>query len=127
MNAGFNQLQNVLKEREEIEVANWNVRKNNNTQEYLDAVYSFRTVEDLRANRDALEQKRLSYGAQIDQNLTRGAIDDRLSTLMQQAQWAQPAERAAPTELKAKLEFSRAKPIPATPITQSAIDQFFKR
>jgi len=50
-----------------------------------------------------------------------------LSTLMQQAQWAQPAERAAPTELKAKLEFSRAKPIPATPITQSAIDQFFKR
>lgn len=113
MNAAFNQLQNVLKEREETEVANWNARKNNNTQEYLDAVYSFRTVEDLRANRDALEQKRLSYGAQIDQNLTRGAIDDRLSTLMQQAQWAQAAERATPTELKSKPEFSRAKPMPA--------------
>lgn len=82
MNSGFEQLKNVVSAQEDNERANWNARKNNNTQDYLDALYNYKTVKDLLANQDALERMRIGYGAQIDRNVARGAFDERLSTLM---------------------------------------------
>lgn len=90
MNSGFDQLRNVISAQEENNRANWNNQKNNNTQDYLDALYSEKTVADLLANQKALERRRIGYGAQIDREVARGAFDARLSTLMQQ-------ERPLPT------------------------------
>lgn len=86
MNAGFNQLRGMIQDQENIDNHNWNVQKNNNTQAYLDAVYSHKTVRDLLANREALERMRIGYGAQIDRDIARGAFDARLYSLMQQEQ-----------------------------------------
>ena len=85
INAGFDQLRNELKAREDTERSNWRIQKDNNTQDYLDALYNEKTVEDLLANQGALEQKRIGYGAQIDRDVARSAFDARLSTLKQQA------------------------------------------
>lgn len=82
MNSAFDQLRGVINAQEENDRANWNAVKNNNTQEYLDAVYSYTTVKDLLANREVLERKRMSYGAQIDQGVARNAIEARLYALM---------------------------------------------
>lgn len=84
MNGAFDQLRNVINAQEDTDRANWNVQKNNNTQDYLEALYSKKTVEDLLANQEALDQKRIGYGAQIDRNVARDAFDARLSTLMRQ-------------------------------------------
>lgn len=84
MNAGFNSLRDVLNNQEDTDRHNWNVQKNNNTQDYLDALYSYKTVKDLLANQDALNWKRTGYGAQIDREVARNAFDARLSALMQQ-------------------------------------------
>lgn len=83
MNDAFGQLRNMMKEQEDNQAHNWNVRKNNNTQEYLDAVYSYKTVRDLTDHQAALDQKRITYGAQIDRDVARDAFDNRLSALMQ--------------------------------------------
>ncbi|WP_423708716.1 hypothetical protein [Undibacterium sp. WLX3042] len=84
MNGGFDQLRNMVNDQENIDRDNWNIRKNNNTQDYLDALYRYKTVKDLLANQEALDQKRIGYGAQIDRDVARSAFDGRLSTLMQQ-------------------------------------------
>ena len=83
MNDAFGQLGNMIKEQEDNQARNWNVRKNNNTQEYLDAVYSYKTVRELTDHQAALDQKRIAYGAQIDRDVARDAFDIRLSALMQ--------------------------------------------
>ena len=87
-NNAFGQLNNVLAERESIDRANWENRKRNNTQEFLNFVYNYRTVDELRAHRDEIEQKRQSYGYQIDQDVARNAYDNRFAALAQQEQWA---------------------------------------
>lgn len=83
MNDAFGQFQNMISASEATQRANWENAKNNNTQTYLNDVYSYRTVKDLVANRDKLEAKLYIYGAQIDQNIARNAYDARLLTLMQ--------------------------------------------
>lgn len=41
MNGGFDQLRNMVNDQENIDRDNWNIRKNNNTQDYLDALYRY--------------------------------------------------------------------------------------
>lgn len=83
MNSAFDSFNNVLKKAEETDRSNWNTMKNNNTQDYLDALHSKKTVKDLLASQYALEQQRTGYGAQIDREVARSAFDDRLSVLTQ--------------------------------------------
>jgi hypothetical protein len=82
MNSAFSGLSNALKAAEETSQANWNTIKNNNTQDYLDALHSKKTVKDLLDSQYALEQQRTGYGAQIDREVARGAFDNRLSSLI---------------------------------------------
>ena len=82
MNSAFSGLSNALKASEETDRANWNTIKNNNTQDYLDALHSKKTVKDLLDSQYALEQQRTGYGAQIDREVARGAFDNRLSSLI---------------------------------------------
>ena len=82
MNSAFNSLSQVLKDLETTNDRNWIVKKNNNTQDYLDSLYSNKTVKDLLANQEDLERMRIGYGAQIDRDAVRSAFDDRLSSLM---------------------------------------------
>lgn len=84
MNSAFSGLSNALKASEETDRANWNTMKNNNTQDYLDALHSKKTVKDLLGSQYALEQQRIGYGAQIDREVARSAFDNRLSSLTQQ-------------------------------------------
>lgn len=86
MNDAFGQWGGMIKEQEDNDTHNWNVRKRNNTEEYLDAVYSYKTVKELTDHQAALDQKRTAYGAQIDREVARSAFDTRLYALMRREQ-----------------------------------------
>ena len=85
INTGFNNLADVLKQREATDTANWNQQKQNNTQAFLDEVAKYRTPEEYQAAlaSGAIDQVRQGFGAQIDANAARAAEESRLATLQQ--------------------------------------------
>lgn len=85
----FDTIGNTLQQRQQMEDANWQTTRTNNTNAFLDAVSKFRTPEELRAAQaqgGALDQLRQQFGNQVDPTAVRGAADARVATLQQQAQ-----------------------------------------
>jgi len=101
----FGQLGGVLKEREALEASNWQNTKTNNTNSFLDAVARYRTPEELQAAQasGALDQLRAGYGNQIDATAARGAADQRLTQVMQQAKMNMEYQHMAADERTAPL------------------------
>jgi hypothetical protein len=79
----FTGLGGVLKQQEATDQANWNQIKENNTQDFLNKLYSAQGAEGFKALQDSgqLEQMLAANGAQIDRAAARSAMDGRLSTL----------------------------------------------
>jgi hypothetical protein len=82
-NAGFDKLGEVLKNREAMDVANWEAQKANNTAAFMQQMRQYQTPEALAAAQasGALDPSR--YQAQIDQPLVGAAMDARKPILQQ--------------------------------------------
>jgi hypothetical protein len=83
--SAFTGLGGVLKQQEATDQANWNQVKENNTQNFLNKLYSAQGADGFKALQDSgqLEQMLASNGAQIDRAAARSAMDGRLGTLQQ--------------------------------------------
>ncbi|MBO6276935.1 MAG: hypothetical protein J6N20_05805 [Pseudomonas sp.] len=82
----FNALQDIFKNESRLQEKNAAAVQSNNTAKYLDAVNAA-GLDGLQdpEQRAALEAERAGYGAAIDRNATRGAIDNRVAGLQKQA------------------------------------------
>lgn len=86
MQQGFNTLQNLLKDNAKEDAQNRDALKTFNTNEYLDKVASVDpTVLATPEGQQALAQERANYGVLIDQGATRGAAEQRLGQVQNQA------------------------------------------
>jgi hypothetical protein len=81
----FTGLGGVLRQQESTDAANWNQVKENNTQDFLNKLYSAQGAEGFKALQDSGELERMlaANGAQIDRAAARSAMDGRLGTLQQ--------------------------------------------
>lgn len=81
----FTGLGDVLKQREAVDSANWTQLKENNTQDFLNKLYSAQGAEGFKALQDSGELQRMltANGAQIDRVAARSAMDGRLGVLQQ--------------------------------------------
>lgn len=87
MSSGFDSFNKILEQETKTNIANWDNTKQNNTQEAMNELMRYRTPEEYQAAQasgafDALRQR---YGAQMDQEAFRTAVDGRLTTLQQRA------------------------------------------
>jgi hypothetical protein len=85
INAGFDQFGGLIKDAQAVDAANWEQVKKNNTQDFLNKLYSATGPEQFKALQDSgqLQEMIAKNGAQIDQAAARSAMDGRLSTLQQ--------------------------------------------
>lgn len=83
---GFGALRGVLDQRNQIVDQNWKQGTVNNTNLILDKVAGLTSVDQARAAQqaDMVGQLKASMGAQVDGAAVRGALDQRLTGLMQQ-------------------------------------------
>lgn len=83
---GFNAISGLLKDEQRLQVQNAAQVRDNNTAKYLDAVASAGGLDALQDpdKRAELEGMRTGFGAAIDRNATRDAIDNRVKGLQQQ-------------------------------------------
>lgn len=81
----FNALQNIFKNETALQAQNQKAVTDNNTAQYLDAVNAA-GIDGLQnpEQRAGLEAMRAGFGAAIDRNATRGAIDNRISDIQKQ-------------------------------------------
>lgn len=79
----FTGLEDILKKREDMETANWDQGKLNNTSAFLNAAQEAKTPEEFAAKEAMLREQLKSYGAQIDPMAARAALDGRMATLQQ--------------------------------------------
>ena len=85
----FGSFEDILKQRQATETANWDQTKQNNTNALLGAVQEAKNPEEFAAREAALRQQLMGYGAQVDATAGRNALDGRLSTLQQRATTSQ--------------------------------------
>ena len=87
LNNGFQAMQNVLAQRNKTDSANWQVEKDNNTADYLNAVQEIKDPAQMadpatQANLAALRQQ---FGYKVDANAIRGADEKRTTDLQVKA------------------------------------------
>jgi hypothetical protein len=85
INAAFDQFGGLIKDAQAVDAANWEQVKKNNTQDFLNKLYSATGPEQFKALQDSgqLQEMIAKNGAQIDQAAARSAMDGRLATLQQ--------------------------------------------
>lgn len=85
INKGFDQFQNVLQRQQQVDEANWNQVKENNTNELRNQLFAARTPEEAQAIQAQIMERMNTLGAQVDQNSIRTAMDGRIPLLQQRA------------------------------------------
>lgn len=85
INRGFDQFQNVLQRQQQVDEANWNQVKENNTNELRNQLFAARTPEEAQAIQAQIMERMNTLGAQVDQNSIRTAMDGRIPLLQQRA------------------------------------------
>ena len=85
INKGFDQFQNVLQRQQQVDEANWNQVKENNTNELRNQLFAARTPEEAQAVQAQIMERMNTLGAQVDQNAIRTAMDGRIPLLQQRA------------------------------------------
>jgi hypothetical protein len=85
LDTAFTGLGGLIKQQETTDSANWNQIKENNTQDFLNKLYSVQGAEGFKALQDSGELERMiaANGAQIDRAAARSAMDGRLANLQQ--------------------------------------------
>jgi hypothetical protein len=81
----FSRVGNVIEDQQKVGFDNWDQVKENNTQAFLDRLYSAQGADGFKALQDSGELDRMiaANGAQIDRARARSAMDGRLATLQQ--------------------------------------------
>jgi hypothetical protein len=84
---GLSALGGLFRNEQKLQMRNQDQVRENNTAQYLDAVASAGGVDTLQnpETRAQLENMRKGFGAAIDRDVTRNAIDTRVKGLQQQA------------------------------------------
>lgn len=85
LTGGLNTLDRALQQERTTSIANWDNQAKNNTQAFLDELASARTPEELAAKQAQLAAMKQGFGAQIDSNAARTALDGRGGVLQQRA------------------------------------------
>lgn len=80
-NAGFDKLNEVVKDQEKVGFDNWDAQKQNNTQAFLEQMRQYRTPEELAAAQASGQLDTQKYSAQIDRAAVGAALDGRESIL----------------------------------------------
>lgn len=85
LSGAFDSFGNVLQRQQDVVDRNWDQVKENNTQDFLNKLYSAQGAEGFKALQDSGELDRMlaANGAQIDRAAARSAMDGRLATLQQ--------------------------------------------
>lgn len=85
INSGFDSFNNVIKQQTDVENANWEQVKRNNTDAFMNRLLQAQGAEGFKALQDSGELQRMlaANGAQIDQAAARTAMDGRMATLQQ--------------------------------------------
>lgn len=85
INSGFDSFNNVIKQQTDVENANWEQVKRNNTDAFMSRLLQAQGAEGFKALQDSGELQRMlaANGAQIDQAAARTAMDGRMATLQQ--------------------------------------------
>lgn len=85
INTGFDSFNNVIKQQNDAENANWDQVKKNNTEAFMAKLYQAQGAEGYKALQDSGDLQRMlaANGAQIDAAAARTAMDGRLGTLQQ--------------------------------------------
>ena len=117
-NGAFDTLNSQLKEYQETDADNWKLGKEQNTNQYLDKINSFKTTEELAAAQASgeLDALKSQYGAQVDSTAIRGADAAMLDTLRNRAiqtveyNNTQRDEREAPIIDQIKSLYAQNKP-----------------
>jgi hypothetical protein len=83
---GLSALGGLFRDEQKLQIRNSAQVRENNTSQYLDAVANAGGVDALQnpETRAQLEGMRAGFGAAIDRDATRGAIDNRVKSLQQQ-------------------------------------------
>jgi hypothetical protein len=83
ISGAFDSFGNVLQRQQDVADRNWDQVKENNTQDFLNKIYSAQGAEGFKALQDSGELDRMlaANGAQIDRAAARSAMDGRLTTL----------------------------------------------
>ena len=110
MNSAFGQAQEGLRQHDTIDAANWQVTKQNNTNEVMKSLLNYGDAASYEAARkDGTINKMISqFGAQADQQALLKAADERMGVLQQRDQQsllynhAMTDERVAPLMNKFK-------------------------
>jgi hypothetical protein len=84
INSGLDAFKGVLTDAQQTQDDNYQNDQKNNTNEYLDAVAGYGSVDELEAGAGALDNLRASLGPNIDRSQIRGAVDNRENTLVTQ-------------------------------------------
>jgi hypothetical protein len=84
---GLSALGSLFRDEQKLQIRNSAQVRENNTSQYLDAVANAGGIDALQnpETRAQLEGMRAGFGAAIDRDATRGAIDNRVKGLQQQA------------------------------------------
>lgn len=85
INDGLDGIGDVLKKQQEVEAANWQTQKTNNTNNLYNKLMGFTTPEEYQAGAAGLQQEMSGMGAQVDQAAFRQALDKRLPELQQRS------------------------------------------
>lgn len=87
INQGLDAVSRLFRDEQRQQQANFAQVRDNNTAKYLDAVAAAGGIDALTnpETRAGLEAMRAGFGAAIDRNATRGAIDTQLAGLQRQA------------------------------------------
>lgn len=85
INKGFDQFQNVLQRQQQVDEANWNQVKENNTNELRNQLFAARTPEEAQAVQAQIMERMNTLGAQVNQESIRTAMDGRIPLLQQRA------------------------------------------
>jgi hypothetical protein len=107
VNQGFNALGTLFQNESRLQQKNALQVRDNNTAQYLDSVAAAGGVDALQdpAKRAELEATRAGFGAAIDRNATRDAIDNRVKGLQQQTLVAnQYADQATEREQRGVID-----------------------
>ena len=86
INTGFEGFNNLIKQRETTDQANWDQGKLNNTNAFLSASQEAKTPDEFAAKEAQLRQMLGGYGAQVDSTAARNALDGRMAMLQARAE-----------------------------------------
>lgn len=120
----FATLQGIMDKQQETQQFNTLQMRENNTAEFLDTLHNYRTPEELAAARESgvFQEMRDQYGASVDRDAVRKALDERAGTLRTRVSERQEHEDTQINrDLRDEVQELRARALGGENVTQEAL------